>query len=77
MLQKVFTLLFASVSLTLGQDIYSYVPYHPAVDNSTYGNIDQIAVTHQHVDWFVNWTNKTLQGSIIMDMTVSTQTQFI
>jgi hypothetical protein len=27
-------------------DISTYVPYHPMVDNSTYGNIDHVQVTH-------------------------------
>jgi len=71
------TLLFAGATMTLGQDIYSYVPHHPAVDNSTWANTDQIATTHQHVDWYVNWTNKTLQGSIILDMTVVSSTAWI
>lgn len=52
-------------------DINSYVPYHPGVDNSTYGNIDQVYATHQHVDWFVNFTNSQLEGSIIIDFTVA------
>lgn len=33
--------------------------------------------THQHVDWFVNWTNKTLQGSIILDMVVKKEVQYV
>ena len=72
MLKGVLTLLFTSFVATavsankkinekvMPQDINSYVPHHPMVDNSTYANIDEIVVTHQHVDWFVNWTNKTL-----------------
>lgn len=29
------------------------------------------------MDWFVNWTNKTLQGSIILDMTVKADVMYI
>ncbi len=53
MLQKVLTLLFSGfVASTMAKrkaglgDISTYVPYHPKVDNSTYGNIDQIYTTH-------------------------------
>ena len=53
MLQKVITLLFSgfvatTMALTKAMpgDIATYVPYHPKVDNSTYGNIDQIYTTH-------------------------------
>jgi len=77
---KVLTLLFSGlVATTLARikkdpvapgDISTYVPMHPKADNSTYGNIDQIDVNHQHVDWFVNWTSSQLQGSILLDMVV-------
>jgi hypothetical protein len=84
MLQKVFTLLFSGfVASTMAKrkanlgDISTYVPYHPKVDNSTYGNIDQIYTTHYHVDWFVNWTSSQLQGSIIHDMTVKDFTGYV
>ena len=84
MLQKVFTLLFSgfvattmALSKAMPGDIATYVPYHPKVDNSTYGNIDQIATTHYHVDWFVNWTSSELTGSIIHDMTVKDFVQYV
>lgn len=77
---KVLTLLFSGlVATTLARikkdpvapgDITTYVPFHPMADNSTYGNIDQIEISHQHVDWFVNWTSNQLQGSILFDMVV-------
>ena len=51
-------------------DINTYVPTHPKVDNSTYGNLDYIKTTHYHVDWGVNWVNRSLNGSIIHDMIV-------
>lgn len=81
MLKKVFSLLFTSYlanALTsttkfnqdMPQDISTYVPHHPSVDNSTYGNIDEIATTHYHVDWYINFGSSTLMGWIIHDMTV-------
>ena len=89
MLKGVLALLFTSYIATavsaskkvtekvMPQDIISYVPHHPMVDNSTFANIDEIVVSHQHVDWYVNWTNKTLQGSIIMDLTVVSDVMYI
>jgi len=78
MLQRVLTLLFSGVVTSAfakkPSDIGSYTPYHPPADNSTYGNVDQIYVTHQHVDWFTNWTSQTLQGYILMDFTVAKDT---
>ena len=53
------------------QNIQTYVPTHPRQDNSTYGHIDQVAVTHQHIDWFPNWTQSIVQGSIVFDMVVN------
>jgi hypothetical protein len=79
-MMKVLTLLFSGfVATTFARikkdprapgDISTYVPFHPMADNSTYGNIDQLEVSHQHIDWYVNWTTSQFQGSIIMDIIV-------
>jgi len=55
----------------------SYVPHHPRVDNSTFGNIDEIHTTHYFVDWEVNWDNRTLPGFIVHDMMVVKPTKYI
>ena len=63
---KAVTLLFSSLAMgTLARlrthndapraDVFTYVPTHPKADNSTWSNTDQIEVTHQHVDWYINW----------------------
>ena len=59
------------------EDIATYVPYHPKVDNSTYGNIDEIYTTHYHVDWYINWKSNTIMGWIIHDMTVKSDVLYI
>jgi leukotriene-A4 hydrolase len=55
----------------------SYVPHHPRVDNSTFGNIDEIHTTHYFVDWTVGWDNRTLSGFIVHDMMVVKPTKYI
>lgn len=79
MLQRVFTILFGVAATVLAQDINTYVPYHPKVDNSTYANVDQVIVTHQHIDWFADFTNYQMDGFILLDMTVISDTpiQFV
>lgn len=59
------------------KSVVDYMPTHPQVDNSTFANVEQIATTHQHVDWYVNWASKTLQGSIILDMIVKKEVQYV
>ena len=47
----IFTLLcVASASFLDG-----FTPEHPLADNSTFGNIEQIATTHFHLDWNVDF----------------------
>ena len=73
MLQKAFTMLFGVAATTMASsqgDINTYVPYHPKVDNSTYANIDQVVVTHQHLDWYADFTQNQMEGFILLDMTV-------
>ena len=41
----------ATGTFTLGD----YVPEHPHADNSTYGNIDEIATRHFHLFTFVDF----------------------
>lgn len=60
----------SSLATDVPQSIQTYVPTQPRQDGSTYGNIDQVAVTHQHIDWFPNWTESVVQGSIVFDMIV-------
>ena len=55
----------------------SYVPHHPRVDNSTFGNIDEIHTTHYFVDWGISWDARTLYGSILHDMKVVKPTKYI
>lgn len=61
----------------MAQDINSYVPVHQGPDNSTYANVNDIRVQHQHVDWWLDWNTQQLQGSIIFDFNVMSETQWI
>ena len=46
----------------------SFVPKQPAIDNSTFANIDEIFTYHFHLDVAVNFDDKSVSGSITHDM---------
>jgi hypothetical protein len=48
MLALVFTSAMARFNITGPAEV---VPEHPLCDNSTYGNVEEIATSHYHVDW--------------------------
>ena len=85
MLQRVFTLLncgfVASLAMQvpeMPESLILYKPYRNLVDNSTWANIQDIIVTHYHMDLLVNFTTNELQGSVIHDFTVTgAQVQYI
>ena len=39
----------------LGAIPADYEPKHPLCDNSTYGNVEEIATSHYHIDWQVDF----------------------
>jgi len=45
-----------------------FVPKQPAIDNSTFANIDEIFTFHFHMDVEVDFDGKSIGGSIIHDM---------
>lgn len=60
MQRKVVALFASLLGFTLAarpypRDVGSWTPHHPNVDNSTYANVDEVRVTHQHADWFPNF----------------------
>lgn len=88
MLKQVLALLFGVVATFTAStridiekkklgDVGSWTPHHPGVDNSTFANVDQVVVTHQHADWGVNFASGMLQGSIVFDMMVVSDTMYV
>jgi leukotriene-A4 hydrolase len=45
-----------------------YVPQHPACDNSTYGNVEELATSHYHIDWNIDFDNSIIKGSVVHDL---------
>ena len=45
-----------------------YVPQHPRIDNSTWGNVEELPTTHYHVDWNVDFEDRKLKGSVVHDL---------
>jgi len=46
-----------------------YVVTSPKMDNSTWGNVEELATQHYHVDWTIDWNNTVLDGSVVHDLT--------
>jgi len=47
-----------------------FIPVQPACDNSTFGNVEQIATEHFHVDWEVSFSEELVKGSVFHDLVV-------
>ena len=45
-----------------------YKPEHPLCDNSTYGNVEEIATSHYHIDWQVDFDTSLISGSVVHDL---------
>ena len=52
----------------LSQPLADFVPNQPKVDNSTFGNVDEILTTHFHLDIAVDFDNTKLVGTNTLDM---------
>merc|ERR1712195_87602 len=56
----------ATLALAVPAD---YVVTSPKMDNSTWGNVEELATQHYHVDWTIDWNNTVLDGSVVHDLT--------
>ena len=68
-----FSLIRASPAFSLD----SYVPEHPFADNSTYGNIDEIATDHIHMRLMPDFDTQMFIGQIFHDLTVLKETRVL
>ena len=76
LLLTIITLLGAAVRAT--PFLETYVAHHPLADNSTYGNIEEIATTHFHLDWDVDFDSRVISGKVTHDfLVVSNSTRVI
>jgi hypothetical protein len=66
LLATICTSAFARFNMTVIPS--DYEPTKPLCDNSTYGNVDEIATSHYHVDWQVDFTSSIITGSVIHDL---------
>ena len=46
----------------------NFIPNQPLVDNSTFGNIDEIYTYHYHLNLTVSFDDEILSGSNTLDM---------
>ena len=67
---------FLTVMCCCGVTVYQYmtspldsfVPRQPAIDNSTFANVDEAYSYHFHMDVSVDFDTKTISGSVIHDI---------
>ena len=46
----------------------SFIPRQPAIDNSTFANVDEAYSYHFHMDVAVDFDTKTIAGSVVHDI---------
>jgi aminopeptidase N len=46
-----------------------YVVTSPSIDNSTWGNVEELPTQHYHLDWTIDWNATILTGSVVHDLT--------
>ena len=54
-----------------------YIPEHPLADNSTYGNIEEIATTHLHLDVTMEFDRRVIDGTVTHDLDVVADTRVL
>ena len=69
--------LFSLLCLASASFIDNYTPKQPHADNSTYGNIEQMATTHVHLDWTVDFDRKVISGAVTHDLDIIDNTQVL
>jgi leukotriene-A4 hydrolase len=47
----------------------NYVVTSPSIDNSTWGNVEELPTQHYHCDWVIDWNNTVLNGTVVHDLT--------
>ena len=52
----------------MSSPLESFVPRQPAIDNSTFANVDEAYTYHFHMDVGVDFDSKSIYGSVIHDM---------
>ena len=54
-----------------------YVVTSPSIDNSTWGNVEELPTSHYHVDWKIDWNTTQLNASVVHDLTALQNVGFL
>ena len=69
-MKQIFITIFTLLCAASASFLDGFTPEHPLADNSTFSNIEQIATTHFHLDWNVDFDRQVISGVVTHDLEV-------